>query len=429
MIPSSIRALISNNTVQKIWVLASGTALAQLITAAFMPVISRIYSPSEIGILGIFNSSLSILLPAAAFCLPLATVIEPNEKRAASLINLSKKTTIATGALLLTILTLFGKDIVAAFVTPQSTIFSALLVTGLLSAASLQIGQQIAIRSNQFRKLGHTTVIQSLIQNLLKTSAGLILPTAAALMVSTIISQALQSFLLTRKQAVYSRKTTFKEELLTAKDYSDFCTFRSPQMAINASSQSLPIFLLATMFGPNVAGLYALTKSSIGIPTTLLGKSISDVFYPHFYQKHSSGESLYKLLLTATSLSFLVSIIPTIILIWYGPELFRIIFGSQWEKAGVYSQWASMILMTSLTCRPAIAAIPVLRIQRLFLLNEIVFLLLSFSGACGAYYFTKNDVVTVATYSVIASASYVWLLFSTIHHARKISTKEVQNDS
>src|SRR5690606_17329045 len=128
---------------------------------------------------------------------------------------------------------------------------------------------------------------------------------------------------------------------------------------INSIGQSLPVLMIASLFGPAAAGLYALPKSILGMPSMLIGKSVSDVFYPQFVEHVREGKNAHRILLKAcTSLLALAALVyaPVILL---GPWIFGLVFGSEWYSAGEYARWMSFWFVAILASRPVIAAIPV----------------------------------------------------------------------
>ena len=71
-------------------VVASGTAMAQLITMAFSPVITRLYGPEAFGVLGTFVAFTHILSPLAGLTYPAAIVLPKEDSEAECLVRLSR---------------------------------------------------------------------------------------------------------------------------------------------------------------------------------------------------------------------------------------------------------------------------------------------------------------------------------------------------
>ena len=66
-----------------------------------------------------------------------------------------------------------------------------------------------------------------------------------------------------------------------------------------------------------------------------------------------------------------MGIIPFGIVITFGPFLFEFVFGQGWARAGEYAVWLSTFLFFNFINKPAVAAVPVLRLQAGLLFYEI----------------------------------------------------------
>src|SRR5699024_8920966 len=126
-----------------------------------------------------------------------------------------------------------------------------------------------------------------------------------------------------------------------------------------AFSQSLPVLMLAGFFGPASAGFYSLGRATLAMPTALLGKAISDVFYPHIAEAVHKDKNIYHPLLKTTLLLLLIGVVPFGIIILWGPILFELVFGHSWNQAGEYARWLSIWLLFGFVNRPVVSAIPV----------------------------------------------------------------------
>ena len=68
-----------------IFIIASGSAIAQIIGVVTMPVITRLYSPADFGVLGLFTAVLSVLIFAGGFRYDTAFPLPKDDKDAANL--------------------------------------------------------------------------------------------------------------------------------------------------------------------------------------------------------------------------------------------------------------------------------------------------------------------------------------------------------
>jgi len=117
------KKLKGNKFINNIIIVASGTALAQIITFGLTPIITRIYGPTSFGVLGTFMAIINILGPVAALTYPIAIILPKKNGEARQIMKLSLFICVIFGiisglVLLLTfdiIVDLFNLDLVAPF--------------------------------------------------------------------------------------------------------------------------------------------------------------------------------------------------------------------------------------------------------------------------------------------------------------------------
>lgn len=78
--------------------------------------------------------------------------------------------------------------------------------------------------------------------------------------------------------------------------YSDFPIYRTPQVLVNALSQSLPVFVIGYYFGVTQVGYFSLAQTILGAPVTLLSGALSNVLFPKISQKVNNRELISPLI-------------------------------------------------------------------------------------------------------------------------------------
>src|SRR5699024_11054762 len=174
-----------------------------------------------------------------------------------------------------------------------------------------------------------------------------------------------------KSNVVESKENVHSVRELAVK-HKDFPIYRSPQVLLGAISDSLPILLLTSLFGPASAGFYNIGRTVLGLPSRLIGQSVGDVFYPRISEGANNGEIITKLIKKVTLLLFIIGIIPFGSVIVFGPWLFEFVFGSGWEVAGEYARWISLTSFVAFINKPAVRSMPVLNAQRLHLIYTII---------------------------------------------------------
>jgi O-antigen/teichoic acid export membrane protein len=425
LIKSFFKKISRSIFLRNVLIMVTGTASAQLVSLLMQPFITRLYGPEAFGVMGVFMAFIGILTPVAALTYPIAIVLSENDYEAKRLIKLSLIVTIIN-TLIISVFVLFIDDLILSiFNIEEISAFLYLIPFVILLAGVLQVLEQWLIRNKQFKVTAKVTVIQSIFLNGSKVGVGLFYPAASALIIINVLGMGIKALLMQILGEKHSNKRNKIEignplslrELI--KKYKDFPLFRAPEVLLSAISQSLPILMLTTFFGPASAGFYSLSKTVLLLPTNLIGKSVGDVFYPKISEASRNGENIHILILKATLGLFVIGIIPFGIIIIFGPGLFSWIFGADWLMAGEYARWISLGIFFSFINKPSIKALPVLNAQSFHLKYTILILIIQIAVLFIGYYIFSSDLVSIALFGLSGAILNVLLILITIRLSKR----------
>lgn len=424
-----VASRVSSTFARNVTLVAGGTAAAQVIAIASTPFITRLYGPDAFGLLGAFVSIVTVLAPVAVMCYPFALVLPQSDRTALSLVKLSVGLALLVAAITTLILSSV-ESIYAVF--PElgdlrgfvGFFGAALVVTSLLSVTTNWI-----IRKKLFKHKAKAAVAHAVVSNVLYILVGLMSPDAKTLIAIYIacigLHFLLQFFLIKSSVAPDKNGSEVGSTRLmdVAYEYRDFAIYRTPQNVLNAASQSLPVLMLAAFFGPALAGFYTLARMVLNAPTNLIGQSVGAVFYPRINEAALGKQSTAALVKKATLLLGLVGFFAFAPIVLFGPGLFQFVFGAEWREAGSLAGWVAVWTYCGFMNRPAVAAIPVFRIQKFFLLFEIAGVLLKAFALFVAFWHKNDAVYSVAVFCVISAILNVYLIFHVLREAKKFDLR------
>lgn len=375
---------------------------------------------------------LAVVTPIAALTYPIAIVLPKDDDKAKGIANLSMRVALLVSLLVALILLIGNNKLMSLLNAEAISKFIWLIPLTMLFASWLQIAQQWLIRKKQFIVTARVAVSKTLITSVAKATIGWFHPMAAVLIVISAIDSALYAILLNlgikRKEGsmLLSKHAHNKTTLGNlARQHDDFPRYRAPQAFINAISQHFPVLLLAALFGPSSAGFYVLATRILSIPSEVIGKSVGDVFYPKVNEAEQLGQNLTHLIAKATLVLAAIGIIPFATVIVIGPALFGFVFGAEWVEAGIYARWVAFMLFFMFINKPAIAAIPVLRLQKGFMLFGIISSGLKIAALYVGFVIFKTDTKAIALFSITGVITYifiiVWVIVSSKRHNAKQS--------
>ena len=406
--------------VRNVILLASGTAAAQVIGLVSSPIITRIYGPEAFGLMGAFMAVIGLIAPIAALTYPVAIVLPKRDQDAISLIRLSIIITVIISIISLFILVLFNKQIINIFNLKEIAPYLYLIPLVIIFSGLAQIMQQWLIRTKQFSINARVSVIQSIVLNGSKIGVGLFYPIGAMLVVLTALASGLQAGLMIvfvkrsnykTNQAPIDKKKSLKE---LAMEHKDFPIYRAPQEFLNATSQGLPVLLLTAFFGPASAGFYTIGRTVLNMPANLIGNAIGDVFYPRITEARNNQENVSALIKKATWALTGVGIVPFGLVIFFGPFLFSLVFGSEWVVAGEYARWIALASFSSLINRPSVRTLAVLNAQRFHLFYTILMLVIRLGALIIGFYMFSSDLIAVALFGITGFILNIGLILLTI---------------
>ena len=347
------RLLPKNRFARSVSVLAGGTAAGQIIVVAASPILTRLYSPEDFGLLAVYAGLLGIMGVIASLRYQLAIPLPESDEEAASVAVLSLFVVLGMTAVSAIIVGFWGAPITRALNTPALEPYLWLLPLGLLLTGVYQVFSYWAIRTRAFPAIARTKLTQAI--SMVGVQFGAYMLGPLALLLGQITGQAAGTFSLgvlaiRRKWAAF-RGVRFVDIRWAVMRYRRFPIYSSWDGLFNKAGTELPAILFAALFSPAVAGLYLLANRVVAVPMRLLGKSIADVFFSGATNAYRKGDLAALVSSTHSGLAQ-IAFPPALLLLLTGPDLFSFIFGEPWRQAGEIAQWLAPFLYVQFVTSP-----------------------------------------------------------------------------
>lgn len=413
-------------------ILAGGNAAAQLILLAASPVLTRLYSPEDFGVLAVFAALLSSIVVFSALSLEVAIPLPDKDSLAARLVVIALFGVTCTTLLCVLTVMIYRYLIASALGVPELAEYLWLLPFGIFFAGIYQVLNFWCVRKNYFWIITRTKLTQSLISvgvQILGAFAGPISLISGQVLGQTsgVISMLRKSF----GEIKSSFSGTSRVDLAqVVKDYRKFPLVESWGRIFNTVSTQLPSVLLALLFTPAVAGIFMLASRVVLVPMQFIGGAIANVFYsnaPLAYREGRLGAQIIKLHFI---LSKLISL-PVIVLIVFSPDFFAFVFGHSWRDAGVFVQAMGVMVYFQFIVSPLSQTYNIMNRQEVGAIVQLSMLLLRILAIFfGAYY--ENALLAIFLYSAASSICYFLLLiwiFKSNNCSRLLVLKSLLKDT
>lgn len=409
------RALPKNRFARGVSVLVVGTASAQGIIVVASPILTRLYSPHDFGLLAVFTALLSMVVVVASLRYELAIPLPDNDEEAGALLVLSLLMVVTVATLSAIPILLYRNEIAELCNAPALARHLYLVPLGAFFAAVCNVLNLWGVRTKAFSPLAKAKVSQSVAAIGIQLGGASLGP--VALLVGQVAGHASGSLSLglrvLRPHWKPITQVSLSGIVVAARRYKSFPLFSTGCAVFNTAGSQLPAVLFAMLFGPAAAGIYGLAYRVLSMPMQLLAQAIANVFYSSAAQAHRNGK-LESLVTEIHGRMAHLGMPPILVLMLVGPQVFLQAFGPEWEQAGVFAQWLAPWLYLVFITSPLFVVFEVLEKQGVAMLFQVVTLVVRVAAiAAGAW---LGDLTTaVALFALGNCACTLASLVSVIH--------------
>lgn len=404
-----LRAFHGMDFVRNVTMVAGGMALSQGLAVLVSPVLTRLYTPEDFGVLGVYTSIFTVLTTMASLCYAQAIPLPKTDEAAANLTVLSLMIVVAMSFVVGLGMWLGSERIAFWTNVPALKPYLWLLPVGVLGAGGYEALSYWIARRQRFAILSYTTSLRALGLVGIQVALGAFQLRPIGLIVGHVAGQ----FLGTVSLFKYSRLSRSEIVVETwpglAKTYEDFPLFTVWTSLINVVGIQAPPLLFARYFALDTAGFFSQTMRVLGLPVSLIGQAVAQVFYPKAAREVAETVSTSRLVAQVATSLFVLSFPVFSVVALHGVDLFAFAFGDRWRLAGLYAQCLAPSFMISFVSSPLSSFTLVKGKQRD---NFIYGLLLTISrlGAVGLGSWFASAKASVILFSLVNLLFYLWYI-------------------
>jgi O-antigen/teichoic acid export membrane protein len=209
------------------------------------------------------------------------------------------------------------------------------------------------LRAHAVPSLARSRIAQAVVTAVLSLLFGWLLSIAELLIVATLAGQGIGLLMMRRALQPYPIAPLARgqvRELLSRQRR--FALYTLPSDLLSASSAQMPIFLLATIFGPAAAGTFLLAQRVLLMPLSVIGSAVTDVYKTDASRLYAQSGTCAALTRKALAALGALAVVPAVVLLLWSPALFATIFGEEWRPAGVLCQILAIPALLRLVATP-----------------------------------------------------------------------------
>lgn len=345
----------SSHFIRSVAMLGTGTILSQLIVVAASPILTRLYTPADFGLVALFAAVVGSITPAICGRYEVAVVVAKSVSQSKQLLGIAFLMALGLSMLAFVGVWYCGGLLVRLFNAERLGDWILLAPFALFLAGVLAGMNYYSNRMHEYRVISQSKILAALFGVVASVTFGLLGLHSGLLLSSVIATAAVSLWLLYRYNRILNRSLLLwnRRKRVLLLRYRDFPIYNASTGLLDGVRLALPVFFLSRYFPEAVVGYYALVLRVAMAPISFVSGAVSQVNLKKVADLVHQNQAVRPYLLRVTvMLLFIVSPL-LVILILYAPPLFAWAFGEDWRVAGDYLQ----ILMPSLALQFVVSTV------------------------------------------------------------------------
>lgn len=421
------RKVLSTPLVKNTLKLSTSSLLLMFLPLIVTPILSRLYTPQDYGIWGVFSGVLYIVNAVIFFSYENTIVKNTDDFELPNLISICLIICTLTSLLVGMIFGIGRLFDISFFIEFPSPV---LLSITLWVSALFTLSTCIANRASKYGTMSAVNIINGFSQAAIRilfgvfpiVTYGLIYGNLLAHFIASVIAiWILYPFLKT----IFMNKVTLSLIVSSAKKYKKFPLYDAPARCMEFTVGNIVVVVLSFYFGKNEIGCFSMVMQFILLPITVIGSAMGNVYYRELSKIASDKNGIMLTTIKVAKMTFFLSLLPIVFLAFGGDKLLVIFLGNDWNSAGRMALCLAIYSVPVILSEPLLPIFRVLNHQEQRLKFNIINLILSVGSLMISASFFDNIYVVLCIYStfyaIVRFSIYLRLLNLTNVSTRSIN--------
>lgn len=411
--------------------LSGSTAIAQFIGIASLPLVTRLYTPAEIGTVSLFLSFLGFWVAIIALRYEHALIVAADDEESHVVLYLAITLVFFMSAMGLPILWLMQQNNFLEF--QLLPIWVPIIAFPIFCGYGLfVVYRSWALRGGLVSQISRASITRAGAMACTKLGLGIAAGGVFALFFAELVGALFSMHAMMQSTRLYFAASKpsyigFAQMRETAVKYIKFPMFDAPSACMDALAVMLPLPMVGSLYGVEAAGWFGLARMVLSLPNAQIGTAVADVFQMSLAAAIRDNDpqraySTFYMLLKKMSLIGLLPLVTSLVVI---PQVFPIVFGQYWEPAGTVAASLAPWLYAAFVISPLSRALQVLQAQEWKLFYDVTVLAL----LIGCYLLALKFSISLVEFCLLLSAANVvgYLVYAIVLYMlveKKLRNKE-----
>lgn len=322
--------------------LAGAAVIGQLLILLAMPVLTRIYGPSDFGVFAAFSASMGLVLVVSSMRYEMAIPLMRNDRSARAMLICALGMNALTSVASLIAVLVWGDYFARLLKAPLLENYLILIPIAILGAGSHRALNLWVLRRNGYVLAAKTKLLQSVTTVLVQLAAGFGASGPLGLITGHIFGFTAGGLRLARGVAfnghpIFSQSHR-RRSIILLRGHGNFPRFDVPASLVDMLGLQLPSLALVALFGPAVAGTYFLAERMLTAPMGIVAQALAQSVLANARETNQQRQMVRQTINITIGLVVIMSA-PVAVVVFGGEYLFSRIFDESWRQAGSFAAW------------------------------------------------------------------------------------------
>lgn len=333
--------------------LIGGNAVAMVVPILAAPVLGRLYSPADYGMLAQYMAPAAVLAVLASLQFQHAIIAERTERGAAQVAWLPLVGSLAAAVLTVVLVTLLWRPLLAGSAAGAWFWLLPLTVAG---AGVMAAGSFLANRHRRYGWMARlqsgqvvATVTSSIALGFLRWGADGLL---AAYFLGQLVQIGAYLWLLRDLRAKILPRPGMARLRVLVRRHWKFPAFTLPSEFSSQINMQAPVFAMSALGADTTLGAFTRARQLVSMPVTVVGQSVAQVFRREASELYRETGNCRALMRRTALWLFAVGIGPCLMFMFCAPWLFAVYLGPAWLEAGELARILAPMLLLRVIVSP-----------------------------------------------------------------------------
>lgn len=412
---------------RNILTLMTGTTIAQAIPIAISPILTRIYTPEDFGLLGLFLAISGLFATIINGKYELALMLPKKDEDAINILALGFVISTLISLMILFFVIIFNDYIINILENDKLRIWLYFIPLCTFFIGAFNLLNYYNSRKKLYSDIKNALILKSIIMAISQILIGLVKNGVSGLILGEIFSRSFSNFKLLKnilKDKALIEKIKLTKMIALGKKYKEFPLVNAPSSLADILTLQLPFILIPKMYNLTIAGYFVLVQKMVSIPSALIAKSISQVYFQSLSELANLKVSTFSLLKRTIVKLIIISLPIAICIFFISPYIFEIVFGKEWKEAGEIAKYFSIIFFVRFIASTVSISFSVTRELNILARWQYIYLLSSVLLFLYFLYF-QQDVYTFLIFfvfhEVLLYLVYLYLVIKSVKKMDKLN--------